>query len=436
MDLVYYNDDMPSTTSDHTQYRGNCIQNQEVTTPKWTKVLLIVQSISLIIALGGLCVLGIMSQTSNSKTNMTVCHGKLYYFSSDIMNWSSSRAFCVSKGADLVTITSQSEHDFLASEIKVQHWIGLNDLKTEGHWVWVNNQSLSETGLQLWHKRASGLSEPDNWRVMDPSGENCAVVGYFGGHVDWFDISCKLERNFIFNPIQLQERESGVISPKWTKVLLIVLGFALVFALGGLCTLGILYNNKLADFESLNNQHIMVSKQLSAQKINSTIMKKEFKDLTARYNTLREWLSFYDAQTCNLSVDGWIACRGKLYLFNSDKLNWSSSQDVCISKGADLVTITNQTEQNYLVSKIKEAHWIGLNDLETEGHWVWVNNQTLTETGVQFWFMDSPRQPDNWRNQDPSGENCASLGDENGNFQSWFDASCKKTRKFICEKKY
>ncbi|KAK2887591.1 hypothetical protein Q8A67_015819 [Cirrhinus molitorella] len=261
---------------------------------------------------------------------------------------------------------------------------------------------------------------------MDPVHESNDYMPALGGKFSKYKV----------NPIQLQERESGVISPKWTKVLLIVLGFALVFALGGLCTLGILYNNKLADFESLNNQHIMVSKQLSAQKINNTIMKKEFKDLTARYNTLREWLSFYDAQTCNLSVDGWIACRGKLYLFNSDKLNWSSSQDVCISKGADLVTITNQTEQNYLVSKIKEAHWIGLNDLETEGHWVWVNNQTLTETGVQFWFMDSPRQPDNWRNQDPSGENCASLGDENGNFQSWFDASCKKTRKFICEKKY
>ncbi|XP_058608512.1 CD209 antigen-like protein A [Onychostoma macrolepis] len=224
------------------------------------------------------------------------------------------------------------------------------------------------------------------------------------------------------NSTQMQERETEVTSPKWTKVLLIVLGFSLVFALGGLCTLWVLYNYKLADFESLNEQHVMISKQLSAQEINSTIlmreleelkanytrvrehfqpyvvMKKEFNDLTAKYNTLRKWLSFYD--------------------------------------GADLVTITSRSEQDFLVSKIKQTHWIGLNDLEREGHWVWVNNQTLKETGVQFWFREGPREPDNWRNQDPSGENCASLGDENGNFQSWFDASCKTQKLFICEKIY
>ncbi|RXN35626.1 C-type lectin domain family 4 member F-like protein [Labeo rohita] len=84
---------------------------------------------------------------------------------------------------------------------------------------------------------------------------------------------------------------------------------------------------------------------LGVRLANLQVMKKEFNDLTTRYNTLRKWLSFYDAQSCNLSVDGWIACRGKLYLFNSDKLNWSNSRDVCVLKGADLVTITNQTEQ-------------------------------------------------------------------------------------------
>ncbi|XP_026145942.1 oxidized low-density lipoprotein receptor 1 [Carassius auratus] len=172
------------------------------------------------------------------------------------------------------------------------------------------------------------------------------------------------------NSTEDQEREREVTSPKWIKVLLVVLGSSLVFALGGLFALWMLNNQKLADFESLNNQHIMISKQLSAQEINGTIlireleecksnytrvrehfqhhdvMKKEFLILTARYNTLRKWLSFYDAQVCNLSVDGWIACRGKLYLFSSDKLNWSSSRDVCVSKDAKLVTITNQSEQS------------------------------------------------------------------------------------------
>lgn len=242
----------------------------------------------------------------------------------------------------------------------------------------------------------------------------------------------------------VREREN---TSKWTSKGTKVLGFTLVLSLGGLCALWMIYTNMHADCVSLKEQ-------LSAQEFNSTalrddlmrdrehcalnvdLMKEKFNDLTTRYKTLRDWLSYYDAQSCNFSVNGWTACRGKLYFFISDKLNWSSSRDACVSRGADLVTITSQSEQDFLVSKITETHWIGLNDLETEERWVWVNNQTLNETGVQFWFNKSPTQPDNWKKEDPSGEDCASLGDRNGNIHTWFDASCKKLKMFICEKKY
>ncbi|KAI2653103.1 C-type lectin domain family 4 member F [Labeo rohita] len=367
----------------------------KVCPPKRTKVLLIVFAVCLVFALGGLCILGTLCEyTSNTQYTQTftcdvnLAVQKLYLFSVRRLTWSDSHAFCVSKGASLVTITSRTEQRILLSKIKEWHWIGLNDLETEGHWVWVNNQTLSETGVQFWYKRKSKKSEPDNSKKVNPKGQNCAVMKNFVYRLDsWFDVSCKNQRRFIST------------------------------ASGGKCSQ---YRDKntLANFESLNKKHVMVSMQLSAQEKNGTAMKKEFNDLTARYNSLKERLSFFKAQSCNLSVDGWIACRGKLYLFSSDKLNWSRSRE------------------DVLVSKIKQTHWIGLNDLETEGRWVWVNNQTLTETKVQFWFSEKQREPDNWSKQDPSGENCASLGDDNGNFQSWFDASCKKKKKFICEKKY
>ncbi|XP_048059657.1 CD209 antigen-like protein E [Megalobrama amblycephala] len=222
-----------------------------------------------------------------------------------------------------------------------------------------------------------------------------------------------------------EEHKRGVISPKWTKVLLALLGFSLVFALGGLCTFWRLYNHKLADFESLNEQHIMVSKQLEAQEINSTVMIRELEELKTNYTRVKEQLL--------LHVDGWKVHRGKLYFFSSDKLNWLSSRDVCLSKGADLVTITSKSEQDFLVSKTSASHWLGLHDLDTEGHWVWVNNKTLNETGVQFWFSGDPKQPNNRRTDDPSGENCAYMAKSDG---SWYDASCKTQIYFICEKEY
>ncbi|XP_068071306.1 CD209 antigen-like protein C isoform X2 [Danio rerio] len=215
--------------------------------------------------------------------------------------------------------------------------------------------------------------------------------------------------------------------------------------------------NALADSGSLKEQ-------LSAQKLNSktlrddlmreleelkdnythvrehlvlcVAMKEEFHDLTSRYKILRDLLSYYDAQSCNVSANGWTACRGQLYYFSTSKLNWFSSRDACVSRGADLVTITSQSEQDFLVSKITESHWIGLSDLETEGRWVWVNNQTLNETGIQSWFKGNPTQPNNRKKNDPSGENCVSQGDIKEELHTWFDSTCKMNQKFICEKRY
>uniref|UniRef100_A0A673FLJ3 C-type lectin domain family 4 member E-like n=1 Tax=Sinocyclocheilus rhinocerous TaxID=307959 RepID=A0A673FLJ3_9TELE len=232
---------------------------------------------------------------------------------------------------------------------------------------------------------------------------------------------------FLGNSTEEQER---FCPPKWTEVLLIV---SLFFALGGLCALSILY--------------VSVSVKLSAQETNVTIMVRE---LAANYSIVGEQLSFYEGelipdpfrQSLNISALFFISSiltsfHGKLYFFSSNKMDWSSSRAFCVSKGADLVTITSLTEQLFLASKIKDTYWIGLNDLDTEGLWVWVNNQTLNETGVLFWHgRDSEiSEPDNWKKLDLTGENCALVNNNFNYLNNWFDSSCNSKWKFICEKK-
>ncbi|KAA0709969.1 Low affinity immunoglobulin epsilon Fc receptor [Triplophysa tibetana] len=242
----------------------------------------------------------VIPEMSNCSLSLAVSDEKVYLFSGVKQNWSKSRDVCLSKGADLVTITSYTEQVFIASHIKESFWIGLNDLDTEGRWVWVNNQTLNETGVQQ-------------------------LMGNISRNKDYLS-SCQ-----------------------------------------------------------------------------------------------KNWSSF----------------QGKMYFFSSDKHNWSNSRGVCLSKGADLVTITSQAEQVFLYSQIKETRWIGLNDLETEGQWVWVNNQTLEETGVKFWHKreSGKNEPDNWKETDPSGENCASMQYAHGFSDAWFDQSCQTETKFICEKR-
>uniref|UniRef100_A0A3B4BWA3 C-type lectin domain-containing protein n=1 Tax=Pygocentrus nattereri TaxID=42514 RepID=A0A3B4BWA3_PYGNA len=136
-------------------------------------------------------------------------------------------------------------------------------------------------------------------------------------------------------------------------------------------------------------------------------------------------------QKCALCGEGWRLFGVKCYNFSTDKLNWTMSRDYCAEKGGHLVIITSQAEQDFVSSGVHDNYWIGLNDLETEGKWMWVNNQTLTETGVTFWYErhGQPNEPDNWTEEDPSGENCAKLDYSD----KWFDASCRERKKFICE---
>nr|XP_021323879.1 uncharacterized protein LOC101885796 [Danio rerio] len=250
------------------------------------------------------------------------CCGKLYFFSSNRLNWS-SRDACVSRGADLVTIISQSE----------QH------------------SSVSEQIFCQTHEMESIYENSAIFLSTVASSEEC---------------SPNKEKSTSNECVREREDTSSKRTSKITKVLLFVLGFTLVISLGGLCALWIIYTNALADSGSLKEQ-------LSAQKLNSktlrddlmreleelkdnythvrehlvlcVAMKEEFHDLTSRYKILRDLLSYYDAQSCNVSANGWTACRGQLYYFSTSKLNWFSSRDACVSRGADLVTITSQSEQ-------------------------------------------------------------------------------------------
>nr|XP_055075152.1 hepatic lectin-like [Misgurnus anguillicaudatus] len=227
---------------------------------------------------------------------------------------------------------------------------------------------------------------------------------------------------------------------KCTKVLLLVLCISVVLAVGGLCVLGVLYNNQLGDFESLRVQHQKALMQLSTQEINATSMERNLKALTANLTTVRHQLSFYkefNASSCKLCEEGWTSYGGKCYFFSSEKMTWFEARDLCAGSKAHLVTINSKAEQDLLVSKINETHWIGLNDQETEGRWVWVNNQTLEEAGVKFWLIKAVNsEPNNWTGDNPSGEDCACLGFERAHLNSWFDASCEYKKKFICEKEF
>ncbi|XP_030635018.1 macrophage mannose receptor 1 [Chanos chanos] len=86
----------------------------------------------------------------------------------------------------------------------------------------------------------------------------------------------------------------------------------------------------------------------------------------------------------------WITFQGKCYRFVSDEKPWHSARDYCIAQGGNLVSILNQQEQAFLISKMltfKDDLWIGLNDVNWEMRFLWTDGKGV---GFTNWAKGHP----------------------------------------------
>lgn len=114
-------------------------------------------------------------------------NGHEYLFCHNQKQWKSAKRFCEHQNMDLVTVSSESENDWLDvtadSYSRNKWWIGLTDSSSEGSWEW-NDQS--DVVYENW---AAG--EPNNL-----GNEDCAQLNrYENGQ--WNDESCKKVYRFI-----------------------------------------------------------------------------------------------------------------------------------------------------------------------------------------------------------------------------------------------
>ena len=99
--------------------------------------------------------------------------------------------------------------------------------------------------------------------------------------------------------------------------------------------------------------------------------------------------------------------------------SWAQARDFCQGLGADLAVVEDATENDFLVAHGASNHWLGLDDLEVEGAFVWVDGQPLSFANWQ------PGEPNN------SGgiEHCAHTRVEG----TWNDLACDAPRLVLCE---
>ncbi|XP_005932961.1 lactose-binding lectin l-2 isoform X1 [Haplochromis burtoni] len=112
-------------------------------------------------------------------------NGRCYKYVATHMSWADAELYCVSEKANLVSIYSEEEEQFVKSLIKnFDHaegrtWIGLSDIHKEGRWMWSDGCAVS---FVYWH-----AGEPSN----GAGSEHC-VHNNYDTNKKWNDHQCSV----------------------------------------------------------------------------------------------------------------------------------------------------------------------------------------------------------------------------------------------------
>uniref|UniRef100_A0A3P9MMB5 C-type lectin domain-containing protein n=1 Tax=Oryzias latipes TaxID=8090 RepID=A0A3P9MMB5_ORYLA len=127
--------------------------------------------------------------------------------------------------------------------------------------------------------------------------------------------------------------------------------------------------------------------------------------------------------TARIQNEGWQSFNGHLYYLSTTTADWQTSRDDCLSKGADLLII-NDNEENNFARGLNRKAWMGLKKLGST--WTWVDGSILSPKYI-YW---GPGEPNNQLNLEDRGE----IGFFANSVNSWNDTPRTNINYWICEK--
>ena len=105
--------------------------------------------------------------------------------------------------------------------------------------------------------------------------------------------------------------------------------------------------------------------------------------------------------------------------------SWADARKFCQGRGGDLVVITSQEQNQFLVDQGVGNAYLAVSHAANEGTWEWVTGDALTYK--------------NWNDGEPNdtvgAENCAMIYGSGDTAGKWNDAPCDAERPFICQDK-
>uniref|UniRef100_A0AAZ1XUV6 C-type lectin domain-containing protein n=1 Tax=Oreochromis aureus TaxID=47969 RepID=A0AAZ1XUV6_OREAU len=121
----------------------------------------------------------------------------------------------------------------------------------------------------------------------------------------------------------------------------------------------------------------------------------------------------------------WYSFNGRCYKYVATHMSWADAELYCVSQRANLVSIHNEEEEEFVKSLIKNFDhaerytWIGLSDIHKEGRWMWSDGCAVNFT---HWNVGEP-------NNGGTNEHCVH---NIGYLKKWNDQKCSLNLPSVC----
>ncbi len=128
--------------------------------------------------------------------------------------------------------------------------------------------------------------------------------------------------------------------------------------------------------------------------------------------------------------NGYSEYSGSCYKYHEYYVTWQDAENQCVSEGGHLVSITSENEMKFINNWISIWYsaynlgydgtvWTGLNDLSTEGNFVWSSGEAVTYTNWNDFKL----------NDFIGEEDCVHLLN-----YKWNNYPCDQHLTFVCER--
>nr|XP_006815389.1 PREDICTED: uncharacterized protein LOC100369221 [Saccoglossus kowalevskii] len=343
-----------------------------------------------------------------------------YHIIANKHTWHASKGQCEDIGGVLASINTQpifkAVRQFIMNgnfDNSIRgYWIGLNDITTEGSFEWLNGDTFG------WTAWAAG--QPNDNHQQSSSGEDCVQLWKKKSY-KWDDNYCHRKLGYICQTAILTTPYISTEQPTTTIA----------------TTTSVPPTTNVITTEQVTTQAISTEEPVttivsttSAPTTNVFTTASVTKQAISTEEPVTTIVSTTSAPTTNILTTESGCIR---YHVVSSKKTWQQSKSECENIGGVLASLHTQAifqaVRSFILNgnfdgKVK-GYWIGLNDLNNEGSFEWLNGEPFD------WTRWANKQPNDNNQGSSGGQDCVQLWKKTS--YTWDDNSCHQKRGYVCQ---